>query len=713
MSAQYSSPIEASEYYARYVMWLLNGSRGADSATQSLEKIQVLLMLGYHEWSMCRGRETSLRVGEATRIAQLMDMDTEMVFRPTAALTLTSRPVLEHPGTRSDPKVSLSESQGPESIFDEAESKRQTFRSCLILDTYLGCGRIKSTFEVRQNLSLELSDLHEPDPPISDNVFREENYLQVHSSSLFLRRGFIINIVTLWGMVARWSYEGGRRTEECPPWSPQSQFDRLQKDLNIFSQNLPEDWKYSEPNLLHHISKGTAPIYCFIHATYFLCLIFLHREYVPFFPSQLEKPCGPIDGHPFPTNEYNVPDDFWDDSAIDCFKSARNIIDMCYILKEKRCLPHNPITCFALYTAAFTRMYCVYFPKMDTKQYLSGRDFLANICIEELLGSTDLKQSQSPMMSRYIEILPCLEKLIKSSRQIKAQDGGVGLTIWMSYQRYMDFDPTLQILPSTDISASFNASDFFKSPGLGLSQPPSLHHTDMSGSEPWVIAEHPKNAFDANMFIGSLDLDDVPEKPDLSMAQTQLPLESEPWGMVELSKSGSDMDLKTWDSVIGDGQAITTAPMGQLHSPIDLDYRNVYRRQDDPLASWQSYAGYPIPSEQNFIPQEEIPEYLLATVTSNQVADRYNAQLDSDSASVVAGFQSSLPHVTAHLEGEGYPSVLDPGNPPLFNISAFLLENERTVYLDPHAYPVIPDYTHAITSEPMDGEPPEWYQTGF
>ena len=37
----------------------------------------------------------------------------------------------------------------------------------------------------------------------------------------------VIRIIRIWGSIAKWSCAGGRRTEQYPPWHPESRFASL------------------------------------------------------------------------------------------------------------------------------------------------------------------------------------------------------------------------------------------------------------------------------------------------------------------------------------------------------------------------------------------------------------------------------------------------------------------------------------------------------
>jgi len=98
-----------------------------------------------------------------------------------------------------------------------------------------------------------------------------------------------------------------------------------------------------------------------MHTVHLLCSIMLHREYVPFIPLRCSKPQGPLDSPLFPPDQYEIPPGFWDDSARECFKAARDLIDLLRTCQEYEVLVETPIVGFATYTVAFCgSSSCVY-----------------------------------------------------------------------------------------------------------------------------------------------------------------------------------------------------------------------------------------------------------------------------------------------------------------------------------------------------------------
>jgi hypothetical protein len=89
-----------------------------------------------------------------------------------------------------------------------------------------------------------------------------------------------------------------------------------------------------------------------MHVVLLLCSIMLHREYVPFIPVRCSKPQGPLDPPLFPPQDYHIPPGFWEESARELFKSARDLVDLLRTCQEWGVLAETPIIGFAVYIVA-------------------------------------------------------------------------------------------------------------------------------------------------------------------------------------------------------------------------------------------------------------------------------------------------------------------------------------------------------------------------
>jgi hypothetical protein len=163
------------------------------------------------------------------------------------------------------------------------------------------------------------------------------------------------------------------RIEEHPPWDPRCEFYKLRQQCQEFKASLPRQHTLTPQNTQAHISLKTSTPYALVHTVYLLCQIMLHREYVPFIPIRCSKPEGPVDAPLFPASKYDVPPGFWEGSARDGFRAAREIMDLVRTCQEWNVLVETPLVGFAIYTVAFVGVYCINFPWMDPHGYMCTR----------------------------------------------------------------------------------------------------------------------------------------------------------------------------------------------------------------------------------------------------------------------------------------------------------------------------------------------------
>lgn len=185
---------------------------------------------------------------------------------------------------------------------------------------------------------------------------------------MVLCRGQTVNS---WNLLVGYRTNISRR-ERFPPWDPQSQWYQLHRRLESFRERLPRDFAFSQANVSAHLSpasSGSSTPYILLHTTLLLSDIILHRDYIPFIPLRCTKPQGPLDSPLFPPDEYQIPPQWWEQSATELFKSARDLINLLHTSREWGDQLMTPLVGFGLYTAAFVGMLSC------SVQYLSAAKF--------------------------------------------------------------------------------------------------------------------------------------------------------------------------------------------------------------------------------------------------------------------------------------------------------------------------------------------------
>ncbi|KAI0014297.1 hypothetical protein F4779DRAFT_559116 [Xylariaceae sp. FL0662B] len=357
-------PAAASEYYADILTMALGPLR-TTMKVASVERVSALLMLGLYEWSQTRPKAGGLGawmyVGVAIRMAQYLGLgfgDMSESGEP-AARTVD----FQQRGSYHQSQVAL-----------DKEIKRRTMFSCFILDRMLACGKERVSIIQRDDLQIQL--------PCSEDKF---------DLAMEVRTGFLtdperygaddsvlsrfIQLVDIWGDISKFSSRGGRLNEKFPPWDERTTFYQLNKKFEAFDSRLPSAFTFSRSNYLKHENHQASSVYVLLHMLRCICLIMLHREYIPFVPIRCKQPEGPLDSPTFPRDEYEPPERFWLASAEQVFKAAREILDLIEICQRKDRLPQSTIVLFAIWTAGFVGLYGAHFPAMDTEKHMLDYDF--------------------------------------------------------------------------------------------------------------------------------------------------------------------------------------------------------------------------------------------------------------------------------------------------------------------------------------------------
>jgi hypothetical protein len=172
---------------------------------------------------------------------------------------------------------------------------------------------------------------------------------------------------------------------------------------------------YTPINLSAHITSRTSSPYALMHVIYFLCLILLHREFVPFIPIRLSKPEGPLDPPIFHPEEHDIPPGWWEESARNCFRSARNIMEIARTCQDWGVLIETPMIGFAIYTVSFVGVYCMNFPHMDPD------GFMCNNTIAQADGNSS--NPATPDTRGAEEARRAIELLGQMRKRLKMADG--------------------------------------------------------------------------------------------------------------------------------------------------------------------------------------------------------------------------------------------------------------------------------------------------
>ncbi|KXH42926.1 hypothetical protein CSAL01_09121 [Colletotrichum salicis] len=317
----------------------------------SVERVQALLMLALYEWISPdhEGLRAWMLIGAAGRMAQALRL-----------------------GHESKPNATCEEA------IAEREIRRRTMFSCFIFDRLISCGKERPFFIRSEDMHIYLPCAKEDfnmgrqrqQPFLSSKLSEPE---ALRECSLL---GCFVQLADIWGRISQYTNAGGRFLEKSvPPWSCESTFHKLRRELESFSHGLDNPGILLTMNTLNYFRhENSSSTFVLLHLLHSLCTIMIHRQYLPFVPINCQKPSGPLDEPTFPQSA--VPLGFWEESASEVFRAAETVASL--IRLSGGSLPHSPLVAFVIYTASFVAIYAKYFPHMDVQGSLSRNLELPN-----------------------------------------------------------------------------------------------------------------------------------------------------------------------------------------------------------------------------------------------------------------------------------------------------------------------------------------------
>jgi hypothetical protein len=190
-----------------------------------------------------------------------------------------------------------------------------------------------------------------------------------HSSE----KAFLVAAVENWNIVNRWVSSRGAKQEGKTSLSEGSRFNELREQLNLWEANLPIKLRYNQNTFaVHNVNKLAGP-YGFLHLVHYVSVIFLHREYLDFFPDRRKPYAGRLRSHvEFPaakssqstggSTTASTRDVFWAASLHELFTAAYRITAILNELESLGAFMNTPFVGFAAFTASTMNIYLSIFP---------------------------------------------------------------------------------------------------------------------------------------------------------------------------------------------------------------------------------------------------------------------------------------------------------------------------------------------------------------
>lgn len=321
LDSSLSTPSQASNYFGWNARHLLKNV--FDSPT--IQRVQALCILSSHEWGEANSSRSYMYVGLAARMALVLGLGNESDFSDTL-----------DPSTR----------------FIYAETQRRTIWLVYMMDRCNSSGRNRSSCIRLEDIKVQL--------PSQEKDFLFGNYrlllmafkeayrcIRDTSKHENLQKlscfAFQIVLFEIWAKIAKWVGEVGGKLEPLPPWDLLSAYNLLSEELETFELSLPVHLQFSRFNLEAHIADGSGGDFGYFHCLFFLCRLFLNREYL--FCSPESFPAG-----------------WWEGCTRTLLQTLDNFHEVTALLRSTNVMVIAPFTGFGVFSTAATCLYFCAFP---------------------------------------------------------------------------------------------------------------------------------------------------------------------------------------------------------------------------------------------------------------------------------------------------------------------------------------------------------------
>ncbi|KAI0490684.1 hypothetical protein F4859DRAFT_16770 [Xylaria cf. heliscus] len=334
------------------------------TAPASLSLIQCFLIMALYEWGEGIGYSAWMYAGIAARMAQ--------VYRAT--------------------KTEMSE-RDAKAVSDNhvlSEVEIRTMWTYFTIDKLLSCGKQRPAMMNPEDIEVRMPQSEEdfvfgsePRGSLSFEDLIRDASLGKQTSGPGFHFCILVRGLDIWHKMHSWIVDGGRKQprmtelENCP-WNPASQWAVLKEQLVRWREDQDPKLRYPETKVASHVHFRQGEVFAYINLLYYLCMIFMRREYIPLLPIAEKEPRGPIDP-PFYPEE--APPGWWRQNTDELFEAAAQIS---YIMRDLNSLDiavHTPFTGLCVFTAALMNKYVVTFPHMH---YPKERELRTQLAAENL-----------------------------------------------------------------------------------------------------------------------------------------------------------------------------------------------------------------------------------------------------------------------------------------------------------------------------------------
>ncbi|CAK7225684.1 hypothetical protein SEUCBS140593_005987 [Sporothrix eucalyptigena] len=303
-------------------------------ATPDLLTVQTLLILAMYEWGMGQGYRAWMYVGSASRMMQSL----LVLWKPSSTSSI------------------------------EQEERNRTFWGCFVMDRMVFCGQPQPWV-----LSMYASNVKWPAGE-QDYVFGPSTPTATTDDSpggsdIDHYYGLLVRGFDIWARVLQFVVNGGRRQPglcrpENHPWVTGSPWRLPYEELQLWRAHMDPRLRYPETAVAGHaaLGNGNAEQFAYVNLIYYISILFLGREYIPFLPTSEATPTGPVDP---PLLPLKPPSTWWANRAAELFDASVRIVTLLRELADAGAPLDSPFAGFCSFSAATMNLYILHFPNMN------------------------------------------------------------------------------------------------------------------------------------------------------------------------------------------------------------------------------------------------------------------------------------------------------------------------------------------------------------
>ncbi|CAG8464013.1 119_t:CDS:2 [Diversispora eburnea] len=264
----------------------LSGETFASLATQmiipsldkpSIEVVQGIVFLTMHTYGSLKGPRSWMYIGMAIRfVNSYLTMAQELGLHK-----------IDSPSSNTPTK------KDSEAAFITKETRRRTFWVCFMLDRFSACALGRPTLIDEEDCDVRFpcaDSIWSSEYPFTNpliNEYLKENYVRTDSRFTLVHNGLfaiLCSVIILLGRVSQY-VNRTKPTCELQPWDPQSEFAKLEREIEEWYQTILIDYKYSKDTFNSNVTGATLAS---VHLLYYAVVVVLNRPNVALQNSDIE-----------------------------------------------------------------------------------------------------------------------------------------------------------------------------------------------------------------------------------------------------------------------------------------------------------------------------------------------------------------------------------------------------------------------------------------